>query len=129
MLPETQDLINWRLQQSADCLAEARRFIEQGNRFQAMHTLYHAMLFSACALLASRQFTPAGEGGIAERFHREFVASGLFPREVGEHFRRATQLHHGLDAHTQAAPATERLRELLANAESFLTTTKLFLAK
>lgn len=129
MTPETHDLIDLRLAQSGDCIAEARQALADGNRLFAMHTIYHAMLFSACALLASRQFTPAGEGGIPERFHREFVASGLFPQEVAAHFKRATDIHHGLDAHSQPPPDTDRLKQLITDAETFLTATKLFLGK
>ena len=129
MTPESRDLIDLRLLQSSDCIVEARQALAAGNRLYAMHTVYHAMLFSACALLASRQFTPAAEGGIAERFHREFAATGLFPKEVAEHFKRATDLHHGLDAHTQPPPDADRLKQLITDAETFLTATKLFLGK
>jgi len=127
--PETDDLIKLRLLQSGDCIAESRQSLADGNRLYAMHTVYHSMLFSACALLASRQFTPAGEGGIPERFHREFVATGLFPTEIAAHFKRATDLHHGLDAHAQPPPDANRLAQLITDAETFLTATKLFLGK
>jgi hypothetical protein len=55
------------------------------------------------------------------------VRTGLIPAEFGERFRQATQLHQDSDVGSQAPP--DRLKELLASAESFVTTTKLFLGK
>ena len=70
------------------------------------------------------------EGAIyVPKFQREFVADGLIPQEFGERFQQATQLHQDADIGLQSPPDCDRLKELLASAESFLTTTRLFLAK
>jgi len=55
--------------------------------------------------------------------------TGLIPPEIGNRFKRATQLHHGRRSGCENPPDADRLRELLADADNFLTTTKLFLAK
>ncbi len=129
MTPVTQDLINLRVQQADESLAEARLLVGKGMRRGAMDRIYFTMFYCACALLATREFGPARDGGIAAKFQREFVKTGLIPPEVGERFKRATQLHYDVDVGAQAPPVPDRLDELLADAESFVTTTKLFLAK
>jgi uncharacterized protein (UPF0332 family) len=129
MTSETQDLINLRLQQATESLAEARLLVEKDMRRGAMDRIYFTMFYCACALLATKEFGPSRDGGVAAKFQREFVKTGLVPHEIGIRFKRAIQLHHDADLGSNAPPDAERLRELLVDAESFLTTTKLFLAK
>jgi uncharacterized protein (UPF0332 family) len=127
--PEAQDLINLRIQQATDSLVEARLLLDKDMRRGAMDRVYFTMFYCACALLATKEFGPSRDGGVAGKFQREFVKTGLVPPEIGDRFKRATQLHQSADVGAQAPPPTERLQELLADAESFVTTTKLFLAK
>lgn len=127
--PEVQALIHLRLSQAAESLTEARLLVERDMRLGAMDRIYFTMFYCACALLATREFGPSRDGNVAAKFQREFVKTGLIPPEIGARFKQATQLHHDADLGAKTPPAAERLRELLADAASFLTTTKLFLAK
>ena len=129
MTPEVQDLIHLRLSQADESLKEARLLVERGMCLGALDRIYFTMFYCACALLATREFGPSRDGNIAGKFQREFVKTGLIPPEIGDRFKRATQLHHDADLGAQTPPAARRLNELLADADSFLTTTKLFLAK
>lgn len=129
MTPEAQDLINLRLAQANESLNEARLLISQEMCRGATDRVYFTMFYCACALLATKEFGPSRDGNVAAKFQREFVKTGLIPQEFGERFRRATQLHQDADLGAQAPPDCGRLGELLAYAESFLTTTRLFLGK
>jgi uncharacterized protein (UPF0332 family) len=126
---EAQDLIDLRLAQAEESLSEARLLIDQKMCRGAMDRVYFTMFYCACALLATKEFGPSRDGNVATKFQREFVRTGLIPCEFGERFQRATQLHQDAGLGPQAPPDCHRLKELLADAESFLTTTKLFLAK
>lgn len=129
MTPETQDLINLRLSQADESLVAARLLVERGLRCGAMDRIYFTMFYCACALLATKEFGPSRDGNVAGKFQREFVKTGLMPAEIGDRFKAATQLHHDADLGSKAPPDNHRLAELLGDAENFLTTTKLFLAK
>lgn len=129
MTPEVQDLINLRLTQADESLSEARLLIERKMCRGTMDRVYFSMFYCACALLATKEFGPSRDGDVAAKFHHEFVKTGLIPPEFAERFKRATQLHQDADVGLHAPPDYSRMRELLADAESFLTTTKLFLAK
>ena len=122
-------MINLRVQQAGESFAEAQLLVEKGMRLGAMDRIYFTMFYCACALLATREFGPSRDGNVAAKFQREFVKTGLVPPEIGARFKQATQLHQSADVGAQAPPPSERLQELMADAESFLTTTKLFLAK
>jgi len=126
---EAQDLINLRLDQAVESLTEARLLVERGMRLGAMDRIYFTMFYCACAMLATKEFGPSRDGNVAGKFQREFVKTGLVPEEVGSRFKRATQLHHDADLGAKSPPEAGRLGELLADAESFVTTTKLFLGK
>jgi uncharacterized protein (UPF0332 family) len=127
--PETQDLIHLRLSQAKESLSEARLLVEKGMRLGAMDRIYFTMFYCACALLASKEFSPSRDGNVAAKFQREFIKTGLIPQEIGDRFKRATQLHNESDLGSKTPPDTQRLSDLLADADSFLTTTKLFLGK
>lgn len=129
MTPETQALINLRLVQADESLAEARLLVQQDMRLGAMDRIYFTMFYCACALLASKEFGPSRDGNVASKFHREFIKTGVIPQEIGDRFKRATQLHHEADLGSKPPPSADRLEELLVDADSFLTTTKLFLGK
>jgi len=127
--PETQDLINLRLVQATESLTEARLLIDQKMCRGAMDRVYFTMFYCACALLATKEFGPSRDGNVAAKFHREFVRTGLIPHEIGDRFRQATQLHADADIGPQAPPDCQRMKELMADAENFVTTTKLFVGK
>ena len=129
MTPEVQDLIHLRLSQADESLTEARLLVERGMRLGAMDRIYFTMFYCACALLATREFGPSRDGNIAGKFQREFVKTGLIPPEIGDRFKRATQLHQDADLGAKTPPDANRLGELLTDADNFLTTSKLFLAK
>lgn len=122
-------MIDMRLAQAKESLSEARVLIGQKMCRGAMDRVYFTMFYCACAMLATKEFGPSRDGNVAAKFHREFVKTGLIPSEFGERFKQATQLHQDSDVGAQAPPDCNRMKELLASAESFLTTTKLFLGK
>ena len=129
MTVELQHLIDHRLEQADSSLRAAQLQLERGLGNPAMHSIYYTMFFCMCALLATKEFQIKGEGGVLAKFEREFIKTGLIPPEVSLRFKLATQIQHNMDFKAKAAPDADRLRELLADADSFLTTTKLFLAK
>jgi len=129
MTPEAQDLIDLRLTQANESLREAHLLIAQKMCRGAMDRVYFTMFYCACAMLATKEFGPSRDGNVASKFHREFIRTGLIPTEFGERFKQATQLHEDSDVGSQPPPDCNRLKELMASAESFLTTTKLFLGK
>ena len=122
-------MINLRIEQATESLSEARLLVERAMRLGAMDRIYFTMFYCACALLATREFGPSRDGNVAGTFQREFVKTGLIPPEIGDRFKRATQLHHDADLGAKTPPDANRLHELLADADSFFTATKLFLAK
>lgn len=129
MTPEAQDLIELRLTQATESLREAHLLIDQKMRRGAMDRVYFTMFYCACALLATKEFGPSRDGNVAAKLDREFIRTNLIPREIGERFKQATQLHQDADLGSHAPPDCNRMKELLADAENFLTTTRLFLGK
>ncbi|HVM60582.1 MAG TPA: HEPN domain-containing protein [Verrucomicrobiae bacterium] len=129
MTPEAQDLINLRLAQAAESLKEAHLLIDQQMCRGAMDRVYFTMFYCACALLATKEFGPSRDGNVAAKFHREFVTTGMIPREVGERFEQTTLLHEDADIGPHPPPDSARMKELLADAQNFFTTTKLFVGK
>ena len=122
-------MITLRLSQASESLTEARLLVERGMRLGAVDRIYFTMFYCACALLATKEFGPSRDGNVAGKFQREFVKTGLIPDEIGDRFKAATQLHHDADLGAKTPPDADRLRKLLSDADSFLTTTKLILAK
>jgi uncharacterized protein (UPF0332 family) len=126
---ETEALIKFRLEQAEHTLHGATVMLEAGERYGVNRQIYFAMFYCALALLASKQLQSAKHAGVISLIHKEFVHTGLFPPEVAALLNKAFEQRQKYDYRPVEPPTMERLKELLEEARSFLTATKLFLAK
>jgi uncharacterized protein (UPF0332 family) len=129
MSPDLESVIQFRLQQAQESIEEAAVLLNTQHRLGAMRCIYYSMFYAANALLASRQLHSAKHTGVIALLNKEFVKTGLFPPEVARLLNKTFDLRQDSDYGDHQPPDLERLRQLLEDARSFLTATKLFLAK
>lgn len=82
-------LVAYRMEQAHDALAAARTLIEADLPRDAVNRAYYAIFYSVLALLAARQLGTSKHSGALTLFNREFVKTGLLPRELSRLARRA----------------------------------------
>ena len=77
-----RELLHFRLEQAHESLREADVLCAaQANR-GAVNRAYYAMFYALLALLATKQLGTSKHSGAISLFDREFVKTGVFPREL-----------------------------------------------
>jgi len=82
-------LLRYRMQQADETLHEAEILLNQSSYRGAINRAYYAMFYSVLALLATKKLGTSKHSGVISLFDREFVKTGLFPRELSRSLRVA----------------------------------------
>jgi uncharacterized protein (UPF0332 family) len=86
MTAEEHILVNYRLQRAREALDEAKIMFKAGRINTYVNRLYYACFYAVSALLLTRNFSTSKHGYLRSLMHREFVKTGLIPKELGDHF-------------------------------------------
>lgn len=128
-MEELKALIEYRLKEADESINEAEILLKEDKLRGAMNRVYYSMFYATLALLASKQLTASKHSGVISTFHREFVKSGLFPKEIAKFLDIAFDLRNKSDYRDFVLPERERVIELLAEAKQFISQTKSTLDK
>jgi uncharacterized protein (UPF0332 family) len=101
-------------------LDAARVLLERGDLDFAVSRAYYAMFHAATALLRLRQMTFSRHAAIIAAFGREFVLTGLFPREHHKLLIEALELRQLADYGAEVGIGAERARRLVDRAAAFV---------
>lgn len=82
-------LLRYRMQQANETLHEAEILFNQLAYRGTINRAYYAMFYSVLALLATKKLGTSKHSGIIGLFDREFVKTGLFPRDLSRSLRLA----------------------------------------
>jgi uncharacterized protein (UPF0332 family) len=116
------DLSNYRLTQARDSLREADVLLREGMSLRSvMNRLYYAMFYAVLALLQTRQLGTSKHSGAIALFDREFVKSGVFPREFSKVLHRAFELRQKGDYTEESELNLSDIEEIRPVAEEFVS--------
>lgn len=79
---DIQILVNARLQQAHNALAEGQLLLEGKFYKGSINRIYYAMFYAVLALLVTRQLGTSKHTGAISLFDREFVKPGIFSKEM-----------------------------------------------
>lgn len=82
MTSELSALVRYRLSQSRDALRAADKLLESELWRDAINRCYYVQFYSVLALLALKGLGSSKHSGVISLFDREFVKTGLFPKEL-----------------------------------------------
>ena len=85
------------MDQAYETLREAEILPGESARRGAINRAYYAMFYALLALLATKQLGTSKHSGALGLFDREFVKTGLFPRELWRSLRLAFNLRQTQD--------------------------------
>jgi uncharacterized protein len=115
------DLIEYRLSQARDSIREADVLDQSGmSRRSVMNRLYYAMFYAVLALLQEKELGTSKHSGAIALFDREYVKTGLFPKEMSKALHRAFELRQKGDYMEEAEVAAEDIAEIRPAAERFV---------
>lgn len=121
MTGNRKDLIEYRLSQARDSIREADVLDQSGmSRRSVMNRLYYAMFYTVLALLQEKEMGTSKHSGAIALFDREYVKTGLFPKEMSKALHRAFELRQKGDYLEEAEVAAEDIAEIRPAAERFV---------
>ena len=121
MTGNRKDLIEYRLTQARDSIREADVLSQSGmSRRSVMNRLYYAMFYAVLALLQEKEMGTSKHSGAIALFDREYVKTGLFPKDMSKALHRAFELRQKGDYMEEAEVAAEDITEIRHAAELFV---------
>ena len=79
---QLEDLLRYRMEQAHETLREAEILLSESALRGTISRAYYAMFYAVLALLATKQLGTSKHSGALALFDREFVKTGVFPREL-----------------------------------------------
>jgi len=86
MTEEEKALINYRMERAHEAIDEAKMLFDAGHINLYVNRLYYACFYAVSALLLTKNLSTSKHGYLRSLMHREFVKTGLIPKELGGHF-------------------------------------------
>ena len=86
MTKEERALIEYRMERARETLVEAGIMFDAGRINTYVNRLYYACFYAVSALLLTRNFSTSKHGYLRSLMHREFVKTGLIPKDLSRHF-------------------------------------------
>ncbi len=124
---QLQALVRYRMRQAQETLQEAEILLKENALRGTVNRSYYAMYYSLLALLTSRQLSTSKHGGALSLFDREFVKTGLFPRDLSRKIRLAFNQRQTYDYGEIVDADQETAIESLQNAGGFVEAVDEFL--
>jgi uncharacterized protein (UPF0332 family) len=120
MKPEQlAELVRYRMEQAHDTLRESEILLTAAAPRGAVNRAYYAMFYALLALFATRQVGTSKHSGAISLFDREFVKTGLFPRELSRALHLAFDRRQKQDG--EMIPLTREIAgETLQDARMFV---------
>jgi uncharacterized protein (UPF0332 family) len=86
MTEEEKALIAYRMERAHEAVEEAKVLFDAGHLNAYVNRLYYACFYVVSALLLTKDISTSKHGYLRSLMHREFVKTGLIPKELGKHF-------------------------------------------
>lgn len=121
MTGSSQELGTYRISQARDSLREADVLQREGMSLRSvMNRLYYAMFYAVLALLQTKQLGTSKHSGAIALFDKEFVKTGIFPKELSKALHRAFELRQKGDYMEEAEISVADMEEIRPLAEQFV---------
>ena len=115
-----QKLVGYRLDQAGEALVAARTLLLAELFRDSVNRAYYAMFYAVLALLATRNLGTSKHSGAIELFDREFVKSGVFPKEYSKWLHTAFDLRLQGDYRELTLVTKKVAEEMVRTAEVFI---------
>ena len=86
MTKEERALIAHRMERAREAMDEAKMMFDAAHINAYVNRLYYACFYAVSALLLTRNFSTSKHAYLRSLLHREFVKTGLIPKELGAYF-------------------------------------------
>jgi uncharacterized protein (UPF0332 family) len=124
---QLEDLLCYRVEQAYETLREAEILLNESALRGAINRAYYAMFYALLALLATKQLGTSKHSGALALFDREFVKTGVFPRELSRSLHLAFDRRQTHDYGEMTQVNRQLAEETLTDAQTFVAAVEAYL--
>ncbi len=119
--------MKYRLERADESLRAARLLLENRLFIPAMNRIYYSMFYSVQALLVLDEKAFSKHGQVKGYFNKEYIKSGIFPKEFGKLFNAVFEYRQKFDYVDLLLPEEELISDYLVEAQRFIDQISSFL--
>jgi uncharacterized protein (UPF0332 family) len=120
-------LIAFRLAQAEESLKEARILTQASLWRGAINRAYYAMFYVVLALAVIKQQPTSKHSGVLAFFDRDYVRTGIFPKELSRYLHFAFERRQNSDYGEVFTANQEEADQAIVEAEEFVEKVKDYL--
>ncbi len=117
---QVHKMVQYRMQQAQETIHEAEVLIGASAWRGAINRAYYAMFYAVLALAVIKQVDASKHSGAISFFDREYVKSGIFPKELSRSLHFAFERRQMHDYGEIARADQSESEETLADAKVFV---------
>lgn len=122
---QLEDLLRYRMEQAHETLREAEILLNESALRGAINRAYYAMFYALLALLATKQLGTSRHSRVLALFDREFVKTGMFPRELSRSLHLAFDRRQTYDYGEMSPASRQTAEKTWADAQTFVAAIEL----
>jgi len=122
-----QELIDYRLQQADDSVLEARTLAQVSLWRGAINRAYYAMFYATLALTVEKQQVISKHTGVIAFFDKEFIRTGIFPKELSRSLHFAFERRQNSDYGELLSENAEEVIQAIDESAKFVEKVKDYL--
>jgi len=126
---EKQALVKYRLERANESMKAAHLLLDNKLFIPAMNRIYYSMFYSVQALLVLDEKAFSKHGQVKAYFNKEFIKSGIFPKEFGKLFNAVFEYRQKFDYVDLLIPEEQLISDYIAEAQRFIDRISSFLDK
>jgi len=124
---EKVTLIKYRLERANESVKAAQLLFENKLYIPAMNRIYYSMFYSVQALLILKEKTFSSHSQVKGYFNKEFIKSGIFPKEFGKLFNTVFEYRQKFDYVDLIVPDEELISDYITESKRFIDKISIYL--
>jgi len=124
---DQRTLIKYRLERANESIRAAQLLYDNTLFIPAMNRIYYSMFYSVQALLVLGEKAFSKHGQVKGYFNKEFIKSGIFPKEFGKLFNAVFEYRQKFDYVDLLMPEEELISDYIVEAQRFIDRISSFL--
>ncbi|MHB0987807.1 MAG: HEPN domain-containing protein [Bellilinea sp.] len=124
---QVKQLIQYRLEQSRETLREGEILAREGLWHGVINRAYYAMFYATLALTVFRSESISKHSGVISFFDKEFIRTGIFPKEYSRMLHLAYDRRQSNDYGEFSYVDKGEAETALSEAKSFVETVDAYL--
>lgn len=126
---ELKSLIEYRLERANESFKAARLLFENNLYIPSMNRIYYSMFYAIQELLALKEKSFSKHTQVKSYFNREFIKTGIFPKELGKLFNIVFEYRQKFDYVDMIIPDRNLISDYLNESKNFIEEISVYVKK